>query len=182
LGDLEKMFNKQLNLIRQKSIVEARKLLWIFLYLWVLLALFSIHKSIVLNEPNLLYHQGFAFINAWLLAKVMLTAEMFHVADNLKHKPLIYPIVLKSAVFSMLLMSFHVFEEVLVGMWHGKTFTESIPAVGGGSLKGIFSVGIIMFVALMPFFALRELARDFGDDRLYELFFVRRTKYMPRQS
>jgi len=39
-----------------------------------------------------------------------------------------------------------------------------------------------MFVVLMPFFALRELARDFGDDRLYELFFVRRTKYMPRQS
>jgi len=176
------MFNKQLNLIRHKSIVEARKLLWIFLYLWVLLALFAIHKSIVLNEPDLLYHQSFAFINAWLLAKVMLTAEMFHVADNLKHKPLIYPIVLKSAVFSMLLISFHVFEEVLVGMWHGKTFTESIPAVGGESLKRIFSVGIIMFVVLMPFFALRELARDLGDDRLYELFFVRRTKYMPRQS
>ena len=175
------MFNKQLNLIRQKGIVEARKLLWIFLYVWVLLALFAIHKSIVLNEPNLLYHQSFAFINAWLLAKVLLTGEMFHVADNLKHKPLIYPIVLKSAVFSMLLISFHIFEEVLVGMWHGKTFTESIPAVGG-RLNGIFSVGIIMFVVLMPFFALRELARDFGDDRLYELFFVRRTKYMPRQS
>jgi hypothetical protein len=43
------MFNRQLNLIRQKSIVEARKLLWIFIYLWVLLALFSIHKSIVLD-------------------------------------------------------------------------------------------------------------------------------------
>jgi hypothetical protein len=182
MGDLEKMFNKQLNLIRHKSIVEARRLLWIFFYLWVLLALFAIHKSIVLNEPNLLYHQGFAFINAWLLAKVMLTAEMFHVADNLKHKPLIYPIVLKSAVFSILLISFHVLEEVLVGMWRGKTFTESIPTVGGGSLKGILSVGIIMFVVLMPFFALRELARDFGDDRLYELFFIRRTKYLPGQS
>jgi hypothetical protein len=179
---LEKMFNKQLNLIRHKSIVEARRLLWIFFYLWILLALFAIHKSIVLNEPNLLYHQGFAFINAWLLAKVMLTAEMFHVADNLKHKPLIYPIVLKSAVFSILLISFHVLEEVLVGMWRGKTFTESIPTVGGGSLNGILSVGIIMFVVLMPFFALRELARDFGDDRLYELFFIRRTKYMPGQS
>jgi hypothetical protein len=54
--------------------------------------------------------------------------------------------------------------------------------VGGGSLKGIFSVGIMMFVVLTPFFALRKLARDFGDDRLYELFFVRRTKYIPRQS
>jgi hypothetical protein len=79
-------------------------------------------------------------------------------------------------------ISFHIFEEILVGRWRGKTFGESIPAVGGGSLKGIFSVGIILFVVLMPFFALRELARDFGDDQLYALFFVRRTKYMPRQS
>ena len=47
---------------------------------------------------------------------------------------------------------------------------RSIPAVGGGSLKGIFSVGPIMFVVLMPFFALRELARDFGDDTPHELF------------
>src|SRR5215467_6374884 len=122
----------QLSSLKEKGVREARKLFWIFAYLWVLLGLFALHRAIVLNEPNLFYHQGFAFINALVLAKVLLTGEMFHVADNLKHKPLIYPIVLKSAVFSMLLISFHIFEEVLVGMWHGKTFTESIPAVGGG--------------------------------------------------
>jgi len=79
-------------------------------------------------------------------------------------------------------MSVKAAKAILVGIWHGKRFTESIPALGGGSLKRIFPIGIIMFVALMPFFALRELARDYGDDRPYELFFVRRTKYMPRQS
>lgn len=172
------MRNESLNRARQRGLAEARKLFWIFLYLWVLLGLFAIHKSIILNELHFFYHQGFAFINAFLLAKVMLTAEIFHVGDNLKHKPLIYPIVFKSAIFSVILISFYILEEVLVGMRHGQTFSKSIPTLGGGGVDGILVVGIIMFVVLMPFFALREFARDIGDDKLYQLFFVRRTKYI----
>jgi hypothetical protein len=39
-----------------------------------------------------------------------------------------------------------------------------------------------MFVVLMPFFALRELGKDIGDHRLFEAFFIRRTKFIPLQS
>jgi len=180
-GDLT-MLNEKITSIRESSVAEGEKLFWIFAYLWVLLGLFSVHKSIVLNEPNLIYHQGFAVINAGVLAKVILIAEMLHVADNLKQKPLIQPIVFKSAVFSTILMSFYIIEETLIGMWHGKTATESIPDVGGGSLKGILVVGVMMFVVLMPFVAMRELSRDLGDDRLYELFFVRRGTHLPPQT
>jgi hypothetical protein len=49
-------------------------------------------------------------------------------------------------------------------------------------LKGILVVGVMMFVVLMPFFAMTELSRDLGDDRLYELFFVRRGTHSPPQS
>jgi hypothetical protein len=49
-------------------------------------------------------------------------------------------------------------------------------------LKGILVVGIIMFFVLMPFFALKEIGRDIGDGKLYEVFFIRRTKYTPQQS
>jgi hypothetical protein len=79
-------------------------------------------------------------------------------------------------------MSFYIIEETLIGMWHGKTATESIPDIGGGSLKGILVVGVMMFVVLMPFFALGEFARDIGEDSLYEQFFVRRSRHMPPQS
>jgi hypothetical protein len=176
------MFADRISQIKAKGIAEGKRLLRIFVYLWVLLALFSIHKSIVLNEPNLLFHQGFALINAWLLAKVMLTAEMFNVGDNLNHKPLIYPIVFKSAIFSMILTSFYVIEETLIGLWHGKTVMDGIPDIGGGSLKGILVVGVMMFVVLMPFFALKEIGRAIGEDKLHELFFVQRTKAIPLQS
>jgi hypothetical protein len=77
-------------------------------------------------------------------------------------------------------MSFHIIEEIIVGMWHGKNMIESIPAVGGGSLKGILVVGLIVFIVLMPFFALREIGIVVGNNKLYELFFVRRTKFVPK--
>jgi hypothetical protein len=60
---------------------------------------------------------------------------------------------------------------------HWRVGENSIPALGGGSLQGIFVVGFIMFVVLMPFFALKEIGRDMGDGKLYEPFFVRRAKY-----
>ncbi len=161
--------------LKEKGAEEARKLFWIFLYLWILLGLFTVHKSLVLSEDNFFYHEGFAVINAFLLAKVMLTADMFHIADNLKDKPLIFPVFYKSVIFSMILILFYFVEETILGKWHGKTFAQSIPAIGGGSLSGTLTVGVIMFVVLMPFFALQEIGRDIGGgDKLYELFFLRR--------
>jgi hypothetical protein len=53
-GDLT-MLNEKITRIRESSVAEGKKLFWIFAYLWVLLGLFSVHKSIVLNEPNLIY-------------------------------------------------------------------------------------------------------------------------------
>jgi len=176
------MLNEQFNRIMIIGLAEGRRLLWIFLYLWILLGLFAVHKSIVLHEPNLFYHQGLAFINAWLLAKIILAAEMMGIADNLGHKPLIYPIVFKSATYSIILISFYLLEEVTLGVWHGKTVVQSIPAFGGGSVNGILIVGIIMFVVLMPFFSLREIGRDIGGDELYKLFFIRRMKFVPQHS
>lgn len=174
------MLDQRLAHVKQKGVEEARKFVWIFIYLWILLGLFSIHKALILNEKYLLYHQGFAVINAFVLAKIMLVGEMFRIGDNLKEKPLIYPIIFKSVVFSVILMSFHIFEELLVGMWHGKSVAESMPAIGGASLKGILVVGGIMFVVLMPFFALKEIGIVVGNNKLYELFFVRRTRYVPQ--
>ena len=165
--------NKVLDRIIETSLAEGKQLLWIVIYFWVLFAVFTVFRSLVLNDHNLFYHQGFAIINAWLLAKVVLTAEFFQVADNLKHKPLVYPIVFKSAVFCVLLMCFYIIEEMLVGMWHGKTVVKSFPNIGGGGWKGMLVVGSILFVALIPFFSYRELARVFGKDQLHSLIFKR---------
>jgi len=176
------MVSDRLNQFKDRGITEAKRFFWIFLYLWILLGLFALHKSIVLNEPHPFYHQGFAVINAFVLAKIMLIAEVFHVADNLKHKPLIYPIVYKSAVFSLILLSCHVLEETLSAAWHGQSVAEKIMDSGGGSLIGLVVSAVIMFVVLMPFFAFREMGRDIGNQKLFEQFFRQRRQYISLQS
>ncbi len=170
------MVNEHLLRLKTGAIDETRKLFGIFIYLWVLLSLFSLHKALVLNDESLIYHQGFALINALALAKVVLVAEFFHVGDNFKNRPLIYPILFKSAVFAVILLCFHIIEETLIGILHGKVVSQSIPTIGGGKLQGILMVGIIMFVVLMPFFAFRELGRAIGTEQLRSLLFGGETK------
>jgi hypothetical protein len=53
-------------------------------------------------------------------------------------------------------------EEIVIGLWKGKTVAESIPKIGGGSPFGIVIAGLIFTVALIPFFAFRELSRVLG--------------------
>jgi hypothetical protein len=170
------MRKEQISRITEKGLAEGKEFFWIFVYLWVLLGLFAIHKAIILNDADLIYHQGFAVINALVLAKVILVAEMLHVADNMKHRPLIYPIIFKSVVFSAILIGFHLIEEILTGMWHGKAFSQSIPTFSRGDLKGILVLGLIMFVVLIPFFAFKEIGRVIGEDKLHSLIFQRQNR------
>lgn len=173
------MVSEQLSRFKEKGVSEAKRLLWIFAYLWVLLGLFALHKSLVLNESHLFYHQGFALINAFVLAKIMFIAEALGVADELRHKPLIYPITYKSGVFALILVLFHLLEEIVSKVWKGQPVTQSIIALMSDQLMELLVFGVIMFVVLMPFFALREIARDVGSEKLFEQFFLHRNQYVP---
>jgi fumarate reductase subunit C len=152
---------------------EVMKFLAIAFYLWVMFGVFALHESVVSAKDHIDYHfYGFAFINALILGKVMLIAEDLHFADWFKDRPLIYPILCKAVAFSILFLVFDVVEEVVVGVFKGKTIGESIPIIGGGSLSGVFFVGIILAVALIPFFAFREVGRVIGERESHSLMFT----------
>ncbi len=162
---------------RKKRIAEGLKRFSIIVaYLWALLGVFELHKWAVFREQNISdtllgYRVGFALVNALVLGKVFFVAEDLHLGERFKDKQLIIPILFKSAVFSLTLVCFYILEEVLVGMWHGKTIAQSIPKLGGGGLEGILIVGIMMFVTLIPFFAFKEISRALGEGQLSSLLF-----------
>jgi len=64
-------------------------------------------------------------------------------------------------------------EEVLVGMFHHKTITESIPKLGGGGTEGVLMVGLMVFIVLIPFFLFAEIAQVIGEDKLFSMIFKR---------
>jgi glucan phosphoethanolaminetransferase (alkaline phosphatase superfamily) len=165
--------------VRKRAFTEAKKFSMIVGYLWVVFSLFELHTWIVLRQHNLAagigYRLGFSIINVIVLGKVIFFAEAMRVAERLRNKPLLYPIIYKSAVFSIILVCFHIVEGVLVGMFHGRTMVQSIPAMSGGGVEGILLVGAIAFIVLMPFFAFREFARIMGEEVVKSLIFRRGT-------
>jgi len=122
---------------------------------------FALHESVVSDKNQINFHfYGLAVVNAIVIGKVMLVAEDLHFADWLKDRPLIYPILCKAVAFSILFLVFYVVEEVIVGMVKGETIRESIPTIGGGSPRDVLFVGIILSIALIPFFAFSPLRTD----------------------
>ena len=170
------MVNDRLGRLKALAIDETRKLFQIFLYIWILLSLFSLHKALIFNEYILTYQLGCAFINAWALAKVVLIGQRLSLGDRFRAKPLVYAIMFQAAIFAITLLIFYIIEETLIEMWHGRAFVERIPAIGDGTLQAIIITVIIIFFALIPFFAFTELEQAIGPDILRQLLFGRKTE------
>jgi hypothetical protein len=157
--------------LKEKASTEFRKFLIIFLYLWIVFATLSIHESIIRAKHGLDYTEhGFAIINALVLAKVILVGDYFQLGTRFKDKPLVYPVLHKCLVFSVLLMGFHLAERMIVGIAGGKSASESFAGIGGGTLRSTISMSVLAFVMLIPFFAFRELGRMIGEQKLLSLF------------
>jgi hypothetical protein len=169
--------------LKERAVHQLREFLAMFLYLWVLLGLLVINQSSVLaQEAQNFQAHFFAFVNALILAKVLLIGEDLNLGNRFRDKPLLYAIVYKCFVFTIFLILVHILERVIVGVWSGKTIDQSFPAIGGGSVKGILSVGATVFVALIPFFAFREISRVIGPSELWSLLLSRGTKVYTLQS
>jgi hypothetical protein len=134
-----------------------------FLYLWLLFALFTYHKAIVLAQHRIDYKPfGLALFNAFVLAKVMLVAEELRLGTRFRKKAPIFPILHKSVLFAILFISFNLVEKIVAGLWKGKTLAESLPGIWGRGVGEVVIAGLIITVALIPFFAFRELSRVMG--------------------
>lgn len=156
--------------LKEKASDEFRRFLVIFLYLWIVFGLLSIHKSIVLSQHHLdTEENAFAIVNAFVFAKVLLVGEHFNLGTRFSSKPLIYPILYRSFIFSLVLIGFHIIESIGVGLWHGRTIAESLPPFLGWNPRGLLAVSVMCFVLLLPFFAFRVIAQVIGRDEMKAL-------------
>jgi hypothetical protein len=158
--------------LASRAASEFRRFIVMFVYLWVLFGLFVSNERVILGQRGIsLPLQGFAVLNALILAKVMLLADYFDLGAWLRRRPLIYPIVASSLFLTVLFIGFHVIEKVVMGLVHGESVAQSVPAIGGGGFMGVLCVALILFVSLIPFFAFRFLGRELGADRLNAMLF-----------
>lgn len=159
--------------LKEKALGEMKEYLLITLYLWLLLALFADYKRILLQENGInLWNQGYAIVNALIFGKVVLLGEMLDLGRHLEKKALIWLVLGKSLLFSILLILFHIAEESVRAWFEHKPFVDSIENFGGGSWEGLLVYGALLFVTLVPLIAFKEVQRVMGRDMLWKLLFT----------
>jgi hypothetical protein len=170
-------------MLRERAHRELKEVFIITFYLWVVFSLFVVYKSVVLAEQHIPFaYHGFAIINALALAKVMLVARHLHLGEQFDEAPLIYPTLLKSALFTVVLACFKILEDATVGLYHGKSFHRGVADLGGGTWKAVLTLTALLFVVLIPFFGFSELQRVLGEGKLAQLFFHPRPSENPAKQ
>jgi hypothetical protein len=144
-------------------------------YLTLVFAAFTQDRRFILAAHDITYaNYGFAVIEALILAKVIMIGDVFRVGRGLENKPLIYPTLYKTFVFTLFVAVFTVCEHLIKGLWNGTGLMGGFAEFLGKGPHELLANSLVVFVAFFPFFGVKELGRVFGENKIRALFFRRR--------
>jgi hypothetical protein len=158
--------------LKHKLILEI-KAYWInVLYLTILFAVFTSYRRLILANYDIGYsHWGISLIKALVLAKVIMVGSIFHFGRSLENKPLIFPTLYKSVMFTLWVAFFALVESAIRGFLHGKGLAGALDHLLSEGTHEFYSKCLLVFVGFIPFFAFKELGRVLGKGKIWEWFF-----------
>ena len=159
--------------LEQRVVSELKKYAVITLYLWVLFVLFATYKRFLLHENGIsVWNQSFAIVNALIFGKVILIFQALDVGRSLRNQALVWIVIGKSLLFSIILILFHIGEEAVRAWFKDLPWSTAVADFGGGTWPGLLTYAAIFFVALIPLFAFQAVADVVGADALWKLMFT----------
>lgn len=145
------------------------------IYLTLVFAAFTQYRRLLLAAHDIIYtNYWVAVIQALIFGKVIMIGGFFRLGRSLEQKPLIYSTLYKAVVFTFLVVAFNVVEHVLKGLWKGNGLMGGIAEFLDRGPHELLAGSLVIFVALIPFFAVKELGRVLGEDKTWALFFRNR--------
>jgi len=162
--------------IKTKAIEEFKRMAFLTIYLAALFGTLTTYKRLILAQQGIDYADyGISVIDALVLAKVLLIGGAFRVGSRFNDRPLIIPALYKTLCFSFLMLALAVVERLIKGWWAGKVTSDIVAARLGPDKWQTLARVMMLFFALIPFFAFWETNRVLGGDVLRKLFFGPRT-------
>jgi hypothetical protein len=147
-------------------------------YLMLVFAAFTQYRRFLLAEYSITYtNYWLGLIGALILGKVIMIGSVFRLGRWFEDKPLIVPTIYKAVIFSVFVLVFRVVEYAIKGLLHGDGLAAAL--VEFFAQKGIDEVLanlLVVLVTLIPFFAVKELGRVLGRERVAALFFRNRVE------
>ncbi len=162
----------------KRKIVHEMTEYWInFVFLAVVFFTFTSYRRLILAEYHVSYlNYGIVVIEAAVLAKIILLGEAARVGRKHEDKPLIVPTLHKTILFTILVIGFKVLEHMIGGLLRGKGLAGGFNDLIGKGGYEILANALVMISAFVPFFAIKELGRVLGREKLRALFFRRRVQ------
>jgi hypothetical protein len=169
--------------LKARAIHELVRFGIMFTYLWAMFLLFQIHEFAVLAEHHISFTKyGFGFVNALVLAKVMLIADDLRLGRGSSQDRLSIQSCSGRVSLPCSSSPSTSVKKVPLGAFHGKGLADSVPTYGGGGLLGSVLVGVIITFSLLPFFAFQELSRAMRAGELAQVPVGRNVARQPGQS
>ena len=147
-----------------------------FVYLAFFLVAFTWYRRLILAEYAIPYlNYWVPLIEAAVLAKVIMVGDMVHLGRRLERTPLLVPTLYRTVVFSAFVGVFSVLEHMVGALLHGKGVMEGLAEVASKGRYELLAQCVVIFAAVVPFFAFKELEGVMGPDKLRDLFWRRAT-------
>jgi len=161
--------------LKEKFLQEMTEYLINVCYLAVVFAAFTEYQRLFLAAHDINYtNYGVAVIEALILGKVIMIGSMFRLGHGFEQKPLVYPTLYKTVIFILFVGAFKFIEYLIKVLWHGEEFTVELFIISEQGFNELLANSLVVFVAFLPFFALKELGQVFGTDKIWNVFFRNR--------
>lgn len=154
---------------KQIIVHEVEEIAEVFVILLLFSMLLMTYRMMVLDAfHSKLFLYTMAFVNAAIVAKVIVIGEHVRVGKGAEDKPLICLVLYKALLFGLLLTAFELVEGAVKESIHGHDpFTELMGVHG----LEFMTRSVVFFLLFVLFFAFREALRVSGNRKAFDLFF-----------
>ena len=160
--------------LKQKAREEFEQVVILTAYLAFFFCALATYSMLLLNKFHISsFAYATALINAAIIAKVILIGEAVRAGKKFEGKALLFSAIWKSFVFGWLVFAFHIVEEMIKNLVHGKGAIEAFREI---RLDDLLSRTVVVFCTFIPLFVFRELRRVMGQDNFRALFFHSQSK------
>jgi hypothetical protein len=160
---------------RRRAAEEMQRFVFVAAYMLVVFIAFAVYRRLVMQEVGVPYlHYGASVISALIVAKVVLIGEAMKTGERYRAKALIGSVLYKAVVYTALVVALVMLERLVEGAIHHALRSE-LTRFTVVRRDEILADTLMVFVAFIPFFALIEFHRAYGQSTsLFDAFFRRK--------
>jgi hypothetical protein len=154
---------------------EFFEYLFNFAFLSFFLVSFAWYRRLLLASYDIHYTAFWApLISAAVLAKVIMIGDALRMGRGLRNWPVAVPTIYRTVVFSLLVVLFSVIEHIVGALLHGNKPSAGIAELTTTGWQGLLAWYVLIIVAFLPFFSVKEIEAAFGQSNVRGLFFRKR--------